>query len=540
MLRDRLGARTVKDGCSPQGQCGCCTVWIDGAPRVSCVTPARRVEGRQVTTLDGLPDDRQARWADALVATGGSQCGFCTPGIIMRLAALETDVDPVGDRSTAGVSAGSGSGSGSGSAKVDQSLLAHLCRCTGWQTIEEAAGSVLGGVPSPPSTDRRLAVAAERAALEAGSVQQVGPDIALGRGGFGDDGPPPDALVAIPDAEGSYVVAGSLAEARVLAGKVQGRRTTVPAGHPVEMPPGEWALILRTAWIEPAYVEPDASWCAPGGTPSAPCANGGAFGGKRHSPVEEVARRLADQHDRPVRVLWSREDVVRWGPKRPPVAIGMAPDGTGVLRLGVSGPSWTEETWAGVRARVASVAPGLVVEPVEVVGPPTSTDLRGAVWVEAAVVEACRRAGRTAGTAGTAGTVMVDVPVEVVAPGGGRAVAQCGPEGALTVTVEAGDQLDAVVLRSYAIGAAHQAVSWVTSEGLAVDDDGVVGDLTIRSFGILPARATPPIDVRIEDRPGAVPVNGSDAVLAAVAAAKWLADGLAPAWPTGVGRALLG
>ena len=56
VLRDRLGCRGPKDGCSPQGQCGCCTVLVDGAPRVACVTPARRVAGREVTTIDGLPD----------------------------------------------------------------------------------------------------------------------------------------------------------------------------------------------------------------------------------------------------------------------------------------------------------------------------------------------------------------------------------------------------------------------------------------------------------------------------------------------------
>ena len=61
-LRESLGIRTAKDGCSPQGQCGCCTVWVDGQPRVACVTPVARVRGRTVTTVDGLPDaDRWAR-----------------------------------------------------------------------------------------------------------------------------------------------------------------------------------------------------------------------------------------------------------------------------------------------------------------------------------------------------------------------------------------------------------------------------------------------------------------------------------------------
>src|ERR1700760_3202008 len=53
-LRENLGIWSVKDGCSPQGQCGCCTVLVDGAPRVACVTPVRRVAGRSVTTVDGL------------------------------------------------------------------------------------------------------------------------------------------------------------------------------------------------------------------------------------------------------------------------------------------------------------------------------------------------------------------------------------------------------------------------------------------------------------------------------------------------------
>src|SRR5688500_4173666 len=64
VLRDDFDDHSVKDGCSPQGQCGCCTVLVDGAPRVSCVTPARRVAGRRVTTLVGLDDERRRCWAD--------------------------------------------------------------------------------------------------------------------------------------------------------------------------------------------------------------------------------------------------------------------------------------------------------------------------------------------------------------------------------------------------------------------------------------------------------------------------------------------
>jgi CO/xanthine dehydrogenase Mo-binding subunit len=76
------------------------------------------------------------------------------------------------------------------------------------------------------------------------------------------------------------------------------------------------------------------------------------------------------------------------------------------------------------------------------------------------------------------------------------------------------------------------ALGWVTSEGLAVDAAGEVHDLTIRSFGILRAVDTPPVDVTVEPDDGS-PVNGSDAVFAAVAAATWLAQGTPPTWPTG-------
>ena len=80
VLRERLGVLSVKDGCAPQGQCGCCTVLVDGEPRVACVTPISRVAGRAVTTVEGLDPAARDRLAASFVATGGSQCGFCTPG----------------------------------------------------------------------------------------------------------------------------------------------------------------------------------------------------------------------------------------------------------------------------------------------------------------------------------------------------------------------------------------------------------------------------------------------------------------------------
>ncbi|HUR78409.1 MAG TPA: 2Fe-2S iron-sulfur cluster-binding protein [Acidimicrobiales bacterium] len=472
-LREGLGVRTVKDGCAPQGQCGCCTVWVDGSPRVACVTPVRRVAGRRVTTVEGLDGVVRERFTNAFVATGASQCGFCTPGIVMRLAAL--DVGATRD-------------------EVVRALLAHLCRCTGWKTIEEAFAH--SGTAAP----RDVALAQRRAALEGHTPQLVGADVVCGYGGFADDSAPAGALVAVPNLDGAWVVAPTLAAARATAGKVQGRRTTMPLRHPLEVPDGAWDLTLRTTWVEPGYLEPDASWCEPGGEPATPLANGGAFGAKLESPAPAVARRLADEHGRAVRVVLAREDVVRLGPKRPPIAAGLRRDGSGVIRV-VRTP--------GIADAIRAVLPEVVIEEVDAPGPPTSAHVRAAGWAEASVLKAA-----------LAGDAVV-----------GPARARVDADGAVHVEVDAGDPLDEVVLRSYCIGAAHMALGWVRREGIAVDDSGAVQDLTIRSFGILRAVDTPDIQVTIAPSQ-ASPVAASDAVFAAVAAAAWMAEGVPPEWPT--------
>lgn len=498
VLREDLGVRSPKDGCSPQGQCGCCTVLVDGQPRVACVTPARRVAGRSITTVDGLPEADRARWADAFTATGASQCGFCTPGIVCRLVGLETK-DPAADHGA-----------------VEQALLAHLCRCTGWRTILDAWD--LAATGSACADDRMAALsahrsrdlvaAAARATLEGGARQVVGPEVALGRGGFADDTAPGGSLVAVPDGAGGWALGETVAEARAAAGKVQGRRTTVDARPPLEVPAGDWVATLRTSWVEPAYLEPDASWCAPGGEPAPALANGGAFGGKVVTQVMAAARELADRHGRPVRVLLNREDVVRQGAKRPPMAGGVRADGTGALRV---------VRTDGIAAAIASVAPGLDVEEVDVPGPPTSRHLRAAGWAEAAVLLAGARRE----------------PAPITDPTtGATASAEIGPDGTVRVRVHAGEVLDEVVLRSYCTGAAHMALSWVSSEGIAVDEAGTVHDLTIRSFGVLRAVDTPPIEVEIVAGDGPA-VRGGDAVFTAVAAAAWLHLGCPPDWPTG-------
>lgn len=499
VLRDQLGRMGVKDGCSPQGQCGCCTVLIDGQPRVACVTPARRARGKEITTIEGLDPTRSDRWAQSFCDTGASQCGFCTPGIVLRLDALErrwSNDDEPNRRGDAQ--------SGDERAAVNQALLAHLCRCTGWQTIHEAWDAFRSD-DSGLDTHRDLADASARAQLEGGQAQQVEPSVALGFGGFAADAAPEGALIAVADGADGWVVGQSVHEARMLAGKVQGRRTTAEHTWPLEVPEGSWDATLRTTWVEPAYLETDASWCEPGGQPSTPLANGGAFGGKVASPLPAVAKRLAEEHGQPVLALASREDAVRFGPKRPPVAGGVNADGSGIIRV-VNTP--------GIADAIALVAPGIEVETVAVPGPLTSAAIRGAGWVEALVL-----------LAGAIGTT------EITTPAGATAEATVSEAG-ISVRVSCGRVLDAVTLRSYCIGAAHMAWSWLTSEALMVDDEGEVHDLTVRSFGVLRAVDTPHIDVVIDAADDREPVNGSDAVFAAVAAAGWLSVDCPQDWPT--------
>jgi aerobic-type carbon monoxide dehydrogenase small subunit (CoxS/CutS family) len=523
-LREQLHCRSVKDGCSPQGQCGCCTVWVDGAARVACVTALRRVAGRSVTTVDGLAPELRDRWVEAFVAAGASQCGFCTPGILLRLTALEQGRRPATREA------------------VESALLAHLCRCTGWQSIVEAACVALGiaDAPAPalgpgaPGGIGDPLLAAWRAQLEGPMFQSSGAEVVLGGGGFADDTAPVGAQIRLGAAD--TPLAPDLASARRGSGKVQGRNSTVPLTHPVALPEGEWALTLRTTWVEPAYLEPDASWARPGAPPATPLANGGAFGGKRRSPAPGQARDLASAAGDAVRVLWSREDVVRHGPKRPPLALGLRPNGSGLLRVGRTPGS---PDLSPLIERVHEVAPGVVVEEVEVMGPPVGPELRGAGWAEVvaalaslpALVPALVSAAASDPELAPAGPGVGQA--EVALPNGSRAAVSvhAGGRGSVTVEVWAGELLHEVTLRSYVLGAVHQALGLVWSEGIAVDDEGAPLDLTIRSFGILSAREMPEVHVVLhpDDR---WPVNGSDAVFAATLAAAWIADGRPGLWPT--------
>ncbi len=205
------------------------------------------------------------------------------------------------------------------------------------------------------------------------------------------------------------------------------------------------------------------------------------------------------------------------------MAIAQRSDGSGVIHVART---------PGIVAAIGTIAPGWEVVEVDTIGPPTSASLRGAGWAEVAAFHAARAAQREGDADEPWCVVRRPDGAEARARLVTRRTAGATPHERLDVELSCGDVLDAIVLRSYAIGAAHMALGMVRSEAIAVDEHGAPIDVTIRSYGILRATETPPIDVTIVAQPALPAVNGSDAVFAAVLGAAWLTAGCPPRWPT--------
>jgi carbon-monoxide dehydrogenase small subunit len=120
VLRDRLGLIGTKIGCR-EGECGACTVLVDGDAILSCIYPALKAEGRSVVTIEGLTREGKLDVVQqAFVDAAAAQCGYCTPGFVMVVKAL-LDRNP---HPTA--------------AEIEEALAGNLCRCTGYYQIREA------------------------------------------------------------------------------------------------------------------------------------------------------------------------------------------------------------------------------------------------------------------------------------------------------------------------------------------------------------------------------------------------------------------
>jgi xanthine dehydrogenase molybdenum-binding subunit len=120
VLREECGITSPKDGCAPQGGCGCCAVLVDGRPVLACLRKPEQMEGREIVTLEGVPADQRRVLSEAFVQEGAIQCGYCIPGIVVRASSLLSS-GKAADRDAAA-----------------KALSGHLCRCTGYRRILDA------------------------------------------------------------------------------------------------------------------------------------------------------------------------------------------------------------------------------------------------------------------------------------------------------------------------------------------------------------------------------------------------------------------
>lgn len=167
-LREELDIISPKDGCSPTGQCGCCTVLIDGKARVACQVSMEKAEGHSITTLEGMDTAEVDRMARAFAACGALQCGFCTPGIAVRTKAL---IDRKGSALTR--------------EEASRHLGGHLCRCTGYIKVLDAVEALASGnIPEPEVPG----------GIGSSGVKYEGLELAIGKRPFIDDMRPPGLL----------------------------------------------------------------------------------------------------------------------------------------------------------------------------------------------------------------------------------------------------------------------------------------------------------------------------------------------------------
>jgi carbon-monoxide dehydrogenase small subunit len=133
VLRERMGLPGSKNACE-QGECGSCTVYLDGVPVCACLVAAGQAEGRDVVTVEGLADENGLHPVQqAFIDNGAVQCGFCTPGLLVQAHALLADNPSPSDP------------------EIREALAGNLCRCTGYEKILDAvravAAQTAGGAP---------------------------------------------------------------------------------------------------------------------------------------------------------------------------------------------------------------------------------------------------------------------------------------------------------------------------------------------------------------------------------------------------------
>lgn len=447
VLRESLGVHTCKAGCMPQGLCGCCTALIDGKPRLTCTLPVKSLLGKSVTTLDGVPAEDREVLAESFQRAGATQCGYCTPGILLSSwALLQNAPAPTPEEMT-------------------RALNQHLCRCTGYTAIYRAierAAAVRRGEADPLAArprpeghdvalgDRPFVDDLERpgmvyggvifAPAAAGTVESIDLEAARAVPGVvavlplkavGDGLAHAGEVVAAVAAESPYAVREAVkaakvtvtpreaAEERVIA---RGRRVELDLDAALAAAPVRVGDTFRFGFTDPVFLEPEAALAVPVGegfhlySPGHDAEaeaealsaamgvpvrvflvpSGGSYGGKEPLGVQAVALALARELGRPVRVALGLEEGMRVHPRRPAATVeaeaGATADGELVglrLRVRLDGGAWTHGADRLVAQALGAVAwhvPALEVE-VEVrsSGAPGTAPIRGGAAIPVVV-----------------------------------------------------------------------------------------------------------------------------------------------------------
>lgn len=559
-LREDAGKLCVKDGCAPQGQCGACSVLVDGEPRLACVTPVTRVAGRTVTTADGLGEPLRGRLGAAFCEAGGFVCGFCTPGIVVRAHALISSGAAV-DRDSVG-----------------RALAANLCRCTGWQSVVDAVQLAAGtGTAAVSGADADVALGGHR------FLADIAPDSAdhwvvpvpagVAAGTFvGVDG---EGLVLAEDladraVEGWRLLrpGDSVRDAGDVAALARGDslstardaaaaarvRVNPDAGSPSDG--GDDTVWSNPPW-DPAFLEPEAArarvdagtvevWSQTE-TPDEEArqlrlawpdrdvelhnvTNGGSYGGKAGAGPAGLAALLAESLGGDVMVVLGRRESILWHRRRRPgrADLDLDVDVGGLLRridgvLVVAGGGADP----GPNPYKCPAAVRVEVEPGRIAGAHRGDG--HLQWTFALETEIERREVERRAS-------LHDVPrvcLEALGDRDGVAVA-----GGSVTAVAAGVDLDAdghitaVVLvyggapddrdtRNAVVSGAFTGLGCAIAEDLPMRD-GVPTPATIRSIGMLRCAHTPPMEARcavagVEAGPWTVDEHALAAVPAAVA-----------------------
>lgn len=221
VLRDTFKITSLKPGCAPQRECGCCLALIDGSPKVTCGIKVSQVEGRSILTLEGVSDNERKLYADAFQVTAGLQCGYCTPGLALRIKHL-TDQDRDFSRD-----------------EIAKALDGHLCRCTGYVKIIDAveliAKAKRGGALPP---------LVENGGVGAPLQRYQGAELVLGQRPFVAD-------IDVPNMLHGVVVLSPHARARVKridTGKAKAVPGVVAVATAKDVPGDRWVGLIHSDW----------------------------------------------------------------------------------------------------------------------------------------------------------------------------------------------------------------------------------------------------------------------------------------------------